>query len=184
MILVFIFLILILGFIFSKISIYVENFNLNNNLEKLKAKFCIKIRFKLFGLIPILFINLKEDGVRIFGIKIDYKKFIENENIKKGIKNAKNKFKISNIKLLKPNLENINLKLSLGTESIIITTFLVTLASVFLSYICKKTIKNFDKEKHKYIISPNYEEENKVFLEFQGIFNIKTSNIIECIKYI
>ncbi len=184
MILVFIFIFLIWGCIFSKVSVYVKNFNLQNSKKGLNTIFNIKLKFKLYGIIPFLVMNLTEEGIRILGIKIDYKKFTNNEKIKKGIKKAKKNFKVSKIKLLKPNLEKINLRLSLGTESMVITTFLVTLSSVFLSFVFKETIKKFDKNKHKYIIRPNYEEKNKIFLEFKGILNIKTSNIIECIKYI
>ena len=62
MILVFIFIFLILGCIFSKVSVYVKNFNLQNSKKGLNTIFNIKLKFKLYGIIPFLVINLTEEG--------------------------------------------------------------------------------------------------------------------------
>lgn len=182
----FIFLFIILGLFFSKISIDICNLKLDNKSAKINAEFLIKLKLKLYGLIPILTIKLNEIGINILGLKITYTKIFESKILekifKREIKKVKNNFKIESIKVLKPDLENINLKLSLGTESFLLTTILVFFVSTFLSFSLKNTIKKFDKEKYKYIIKPDFEEKNKLFLEMKGIFKIKTSNIIECVK--
>lgn len=188
MILVFFIFILffIIGVFFSKVSIDICNLKLDNNLEKINAKFLIKLKLNLYGFIPFIVIKLNESGINIFGIKISYSKILSSELIgkilKREVSKVKTNFKISSIKALKPDLENINLKLRLGTESFLLTTILVFLASTALSFSLKNTIKKFDKEKYKYIIKPDFEEKNKLFLEMKGIFKIRTTNIIECVK--
>ena len=184
MILVSIFLFFIFGCIFSSVRVDIENFSLNNKDESVKTIFSIKIKFKLYRLISIFSIKINNDYLSIFGLKIDYKKILKNDRIKKEFKKASSRFKWSNIKTLNPDFERMDIKINLGTNSIIITSFLVTICSVILSYIFKKAITKYDEEKYKYIIKPNYNEENKLHLELKGIFNIKTSNIIECVKYI
>lgn len=187
MILVFFILVfLIIGLILSKISIDICNLKLNNNLEKINAKFLIKLKLNLYGFIPFVIIKLDEYGINIFGIKIIYSKIFKSEIInrlfKNELKKVKKNFKISSIKVLKPDLENINLNLRLGTESFLLTTILVFLFSTFLSFSLKNTIKKFDRNKYRYVIKPDFEEKNKLFLEMRGIFKIRTSNIIECVK--
>ena len=183
----FIFLIfIIIGLFFSKVSIDVCNLKLDNNLEKINAEFLIKLKLNLYGFIPFIVIKLNEFGIKIFGIKISYSRIFSSEFIRKILKRevskVKTNFKISSIKVLKPDLENINLNLHLGTESFLLTTILVFLVSTILSFSLKNTIKKFDKEKYKYIIKPDFEEKNKLFLEMKGIFKIRTTNIIECVK--
>lgn len=183
----FIFLIfIIIGLFFSKVSIDICNLKLDNNLEKINAEFLIKLKLNLYGFIPFIVIKLNELGIKILGIKISYSRIFSSEFIakilKREISKVKTNFKISSIKVLKPDLENINLNLQLGTESFLLTTILVFLASTLLSFSLKNTIKKFDKEKYKYIIKPNFEEKNKFFLEMKGIFKIRTTNIIECVK--
>lgn len=188
MVLVFFILILffIVGVFFSKVSIDICNLKLDNNLEKINAKFLIKLKLNLYGFIPFIVIKLNESGINLFGIKISYSKIFSSELIgkifKREVNKVKTNFKISSIKVLKPDLENISLKLRLGTESFLLTTILVFLASTALSFSLKNTIKKFDKEKYKYIIKPDFEEKNKLFLEMKGIFKIRTTNIIECVK--
>ncbi len=183
MILVFIFLFIFIGLINSLITINIENFNLKNFSGDFDAKYSIKIKLKLYNIIPVFSISLKNDKANIMGIKIDIKKFKEIFNMKNRILKAKNNFKLSSIKYLKPNIENINLKLSLGTGSIFITSFLVPFISTILSFFIKKTIKKFDEKKYRYIIKPEFEDKTKVYLQLNAIFNIKLTNIIECLKY-
>ena len=188
MILVFFILLLfiVIGIFFSKVSIDICNLKLNNKFEKINAEFLIKLKLKLYGFFPFIVIKLTETGINILGIKISYSKIFSSELfgrlVKKEVKKVKTNFKISSIKVLKPDLENINLKLRLGTESFLLTTILVFLASTALSFSLKNTIKKFDKEKYKYIIKPDFEEKNKLFLEMKGMFKIRTTNIIECVK--
>lgn len=188
MILVFFILILflIIGIFFSKVSIDICNFKLDNNSEKINTEFLIKLKLLLYGFIPFIQLKLNETGIKILGKKINYSKIFSSEFIgkifKREISKVKSNFKISSIKVLKPDLENINLKLNLGTESFLLTTILVFLVSTALSFSLKNTIKKFDKDKYKYIIKPDFGEKNKLFLEMKGIFKIRTTNIIECVK--
>lgn len=178
----FILIFLFLGCIFSKVSVDIKKFNFDNN----KTNFKVKIKFVIYKILPIVSIYLTENGIKFLSIKISYNQIYNSTKFKKIINfiNKKNrkKLKISTIKFLKPDLENINLKLNLGTKSLILTNFLIVLISTILSIELKKCIKNFDSRKYKYIIRPSYEEKNQIKLEFSGIFNIKISNLIEYVK--
>ena len=179
MILVFIFLFLIIGFIISKVSVYINSFYITNNSS---SNYSVKLKFRWFYVIPIFEVRLKNDELKIYNLKINYKKIINNKIFIKKITKAKNNFKISRIKLLKPEVQKLDLNLILGTESIEVTTFLVAFVSSILSYWLRKQIKSFDETKYKYIVKPNYNENNNINLKFNAVFNVKTSNIIECIK--
>lgn len=182
MILVFIFCFFIIGCVFSKVSVYIKSFCITNNQDGLNSKYIVKLKFRWFGVIPIFVVSLREDEVRLFGLKVNYKKIINSKRLKRKLNEAKNNFKISRIKRLKPEFQKLDLKLSLGTESVLLTSFLVTAVSVILSYWLKRQIKIFDETNYKYIVKPNYDENNKIYLDFRAVLNVKTSNIIECIK--
>ena len=181
MILVFIFFVFIMGFVFSKVSVYIKSFYITNNSSGLNSKYSVKLKFRWFGVIPIFIVSFKNDELQIYNLRINYKKILNNRKLKKKIDKAKNNFKISRIKLLKPEFQKLDLNLILGTESIEVTTFLVALTSTILSSWLKKQIKSFDETKYKYIVKPNYDE-NNIYLNFKAVFYVKTSNIIECIK--
>ena len=182
MILVFIFLVFIMGLVFSKVNVYIKSCYITNNSNGLNSKYSVKLKFYWFGVLPIFMVNFKNEELKILFFKINYKKIISNRRFRNKIEKAKNNFKISRIKLLKPEFQKLDLNLILGTESVEVTTFLVTVISFILSYWLKKQINIFDETKYKYIVKPNYNENNKIYLNFNAVFNVKTSNIIECIK--
>ena len=181
MILVSIFLFVIIGLLLSRSIIYFDILNFENDKKDIKSNFNIKLKLKLFGIIPICTFYFKEDGVYIFNFKINYLKIVQNKKVKNSFSKLKNKLSLSNLYELKPNIEKLNLKLSLGTEDVIITSFLVTIFSFIITYIFKNYIKKIDMDKYSYKINPNFNEENKISLELNGVLNIKTTNIIECI---
>lgn len=181
MILVFIFLVFIIGCIFSQVNVYIKSFCITNNKIEINSRYSVKLKFKWFGIISLFILDLKNDEIRFFNLKINYKKIMNNKLVRRKINTAKNNFKISKIKMLKPKFQKLDLNLVLGTESIELTSFLVTIASIILSYWLKKQIEIFDETKYKYIIKPKYNE-NNIYLNFRAVFNVKTSNIIECIK--
>lgn len=182
MILVFIFLLFIIGLFFSKVSAYIKSYCITNNYKELESKYIVKLKFWWFGIIPIIIISLREDELRLYNLRINYKKILNNKILKKRVTKVRNNFKISRIKLLKPKLKKLDLNLTLGTNSVELTSFLVMLLSVILSYWLNKKIKAFSETKYKYMVKPNYNEGNNIYLNFMAVINVKTSNIIECIK--
>lgn len=79
-------------------------------------------------------------------------------------------------------INSLNLKINLGTENTILTSFLIPAISTFLSIILAK--KNVKTEKQKFEVSPIYNRGNLLNIAFQGIFEIKMIHIIKviCIK--
>ena len=184
MILVFIFLFLLLGIIFSKIDILIENLCIKANLEESKiTSFYIKAKLKLYEVIPIISCIITERDIRIFGIKVKYNKLLKNTFFRKRINQVKTNFKIKRISLLKPNIKSLIFKLDVGTESIITTSFLVVILSVLFSNFFRKIVNILDLDKFNYKVIPNYEEKNRIYLELKARFIIKTNNIINCFKY-
>lgn len=151
--LVFIFLILIIGLYFSKITINLIKLNIT---EK-DFEFKLKISLYLFSKIKVFSFLLTENGVK-------YKKFLDNSKFEHNV------FKIlSRIKQFK--IEKIKAKILIGTEDIFITVFFVTfLSSILGIYLSKQ------KGQFKYEILPEFGK-NKIFLEGIFLISFKTRRI-------
>ncbi len=82
------------------------------------------------------------------------------------------------LKELKTNIEVINLSLKLGTESVILTSILVSLISSFVCLFLSRSIKRFDIKKHFYEILPVYKNKNNFELFLNCIIDVKLVHII------
>lgn len=107
------------------------------------------------------------------------KKFLTGNNIKDKKQSAK--FDLKLLKQLKIKLHNINLELELGTEDVILTSFLICVVAIAISMILAKTIEKYDENKYKYKILPSYNNKNSVKIALKGIISIKLVNIINVI---
>ena len=129
----------------------------------------------------------------MFKINIDNKKIsraLKNQKIDKIIKKQKEKIIIDKnkidknvlegIKKLKIELNEMNLKISVGTENAAITAFIIPIISTFLSIFLSKKINKFNS-KQIFSIAPVYINENLINIEFSGIFQIKMIHIINTI---
>lgn len=174
------FLSVILGLIFSKLKIVVKKLDFEM-IEKVNSKkdYEVKIGIYLYGKIKIIGITIEEYGVKILGQKISYEK-IKNWKIYKNIMKEdmvqidKDIVK-DNIKTLNMKFEKVNLNLKLGTDSTLITSFLTFAVSTVVSFIIQKSITKYNPKKHKFIITPLYENRVNinVFLELIASFNLK-----------
>lgn len=169
MILVLFLLFLILLNLFSYIKIKVKKINISN-ISDYKYDFIIKCGLYLFN------------KVKIFEIKIDKEKFLKSRTINKLKKNIKFELekmpKFREIEKIEINLEEINLKVKLGTEDVILTSVLVLLISATTGIILGKFVKKYEKEKYKYTIQPFYNNRNLFELQLNCIINAKMVNII------
>lgn len=187
MVLVFIFLgiiitilILFLILIFSTIQIEIKNFNIASKNIKLKNrienKYKIKITLRFLGKIPILFVNLNS-------LKI--KKMYKNNKLKnvdfKSIQNKVDKKDIFKaVKKIKITVANLKLKIDLGTEEAVLTSYIVAiLASIIGIILSKFTTKNIN-----YIINPLYENKNEYYMSLDGIIQIKIVHIIDSMLFL
>ena len=103
-------------------------------------------------------------------------KFLNKGTIKEKRKNVK--MDIDVIKHLNPKLQNINLEINLGTEDVLLTSFLIVLVSIAISMILSKSIEKYDKNKYKYKIIPTYNNKNSIKIYLNSIIDIKLVNII------
>lgn len=167
----------------SNIHIKIENFEVGNMLSKkedikLKNKSEYKVEVSLYFLGKIKWISTNLNNKKMKNMyskmqleKIDFNKIrkdFELENLKE-------------IKRVKPKITFLNLDINIGTEDVLITSFLVFLISTFISIILPYTIKKYEKDKYNYQIKPIYENKNVYNIKFDGIFELKMVHIINII---
>lgn len=178
MVFLFIFSIIILLFLFSKIKIEIENLKFTSQRQPRHINQDYKLIIKLCILkkIPIIKINLTKTRLE----KIELKKQIEKINIEELMANKQFDFKIIKaFKRLNIDIDNINLKIEMGTENAALTAIIVPIISTILSIIFSRKIKK--EQNQKFEIKPIYINQNLINILFSGIFEIKMIHIINII---
>ena len=77
---------------------------------------------------------------------------------------------------MKLKLEDLNLNLKFGTDDVIITSILIAIISGIIATTLQEYIENFNKEKYKWKILPNFEE--KLFLDLNASLKLSYSPIL------
>ena len=162
----------------SKIQIQIKNVHFNSSKPKgkLDANYKIIIIVYILKKIPILKINVTQSKLR----KLKLKEKVRQAEIDI-IQNKKkiDKEIVHELRKIKVQIKHWNLELLLGTEDAKITALIVGYLSIFLGiYLNKKISKHENK---KFSIQPVYIGQNILKLIFEGIFEIKTVNIINII---
>ena len=168
---IFVIFIIILSILFSRIKVNIQSINIENNRIN---DFQMVLSLALFGKIDIIKLVLNKK--RINSVGRDIKKYIYNKvNILTGF----NKEIVKDLKYLSKEItvENLDLKLKIGTEDAAITAYIVGFISIIISIILEHRIQNI-----KYTIEPVYNGKNNVFLSLRGIFTIKLVHIINIRK--
>ena len=176
----FIMIIIIVYIIISlKINFKIETFNYNSMLpKKVKLKYNILITIYIFNKIPIIKIKLTTKSWNKIRQKV--KKRIDEIDVTDIERDREINKKILEItKMLKINIKDFNLRLELGTEDAIITSFLVPIIGIIISYLLRQNMVDFKRQ--KFIIQPVYCNQNLLNLVFSGIFEIKMIHIINII---
>ncbi len=186
MVLVFCFLFLIVLFvlvvILSNLRISINKLELSNEIEKtpIIKKFEMSISIYILNKIKIFNKNIDENYLKSEknSKKIEHikNKILSGKSIKEKKKSAKTDMDI--LKRLNINLKELNLELKLGTEDVLLTTFLIAIISIVISMALGKVIKRYDEKKYKYLIIPNYNNKNSLKIILNGIIDIKLVNII------
>ena len=173
--------IIILGLIYSKIIINIENLEINAiNTQINVDTMLISIEIKLYKVLKVLKVKFYIYYFQIFGIKIYYRKALKYESktefsqkIYKFIK--KNNIQIKNIK---PELEYFKFNLNFGTENAIITSVITATLSGIIVIILNKFVNNFNREDYSFKITPNYFNMNNFRMELKSKMNFDVMELI------
>ena len=149
--------------------------------EHLNKNYKIEITIYTFNFIPI-------SKLKITNKKIN--KALSNEKIRKVINEQKTKIienrknidieAIKEIKNIKMEIDEMNLKISLGTEDAVITAFIIPIISTFIAIFLSQKVRKYN-DNQKFSIQPVYINQNLINIEFSGIFQIKMIHIINTI---
>lgn len=150
-ILVGIFLVLCLSLITSKFKINVVS--LQKERCSKKVDFDVNIGLYLLGIVKILSIHLKKEGIYFFGWSIPYKN-LQMNNFK--MKDLKITSILEFLKILDFKLNEFKIDLKIGTEDVLFTVFSVFAISTFLSVFFAKNRKKVNQKKCNYCIVPVY----------------------------
>ncbi len=178
--------IFIIGLLFSRISIDIENCNAfsNTGFENITIdKMQVSIKLYLYKIIKIISVKFYKEYFKIGFVKIYYYKI---EKYKKEIINktfnltklllGKNKLTLN---ILRPNIETFNMNLSLCSKNAALTSIASSLIGTTTSMLLSKFVKKYDEEKFYYKIVPVYFNINGFKLEIKTKINFNTFNILE-----
>ena len=175
MILVFIFLLIfIITFLisFTYIKIDAEKVYISN-IPKFKYDIEIHIDFCLFNKIRIFRFTINKEKIKKKKMFKKLEEKLSNEKINISLCESK---KI--LKKVKINLETFHAKIKIGTEEIILTSFIVGILSSFIGIILGKVIKRYKPDKYEYVIIPYYDKKNIFDMNLNCIINVKLVHII------
>lgn len=181
--------IIVLGIIFSKISIQICKLDMlydEINIPKLKInELEIVVIFYIFKYIKIFSIKIYKDYLKIFNIKIKFDFLKELKLVEENYKTVysdmkilfKNREKV-NLKLLKPNLYSFKLDLELGTFSQMFTTFIIPTISTYLAITLKKIVKDINSKKYSFQIFPKYFSRNILKINLNSKISFSTIKLM------
>jgi len=163
--------------IFSTIQIEIKNLKLGNkdkiNKNIVKDKYEIKITLYFLEKIPIIWYKLNNKKLR----KIYNSKQLEKIDFKKLEKNIKfNKETLEILKSIK--ISKLNLRIDLGTEDAILTSYIIAIIASIIGIILPHIVKKDNIYNCKYIINPIYQNKIKYYINLDSIISIKIVHII------
>lgn len=192
--------IIILLIITIKIQIKIENLQYHsekqlqkNTLGKnqkthLNQNYKAIIRIYTLGKIPILKIKVTKSKIDKFNSKTHIEQKIQEKIKQQDFSKLREKYNLKiDIKQIAKSLflsiDKINLKIEIGTENAVLTSFLIPTISTILSLLIAKS----QEEKHEKIIKqhfqiiPIYQNKNLINFSLEGIFELKMIHIITTI---
>ncbi len=178
---IFILEVLILGLLLSKITISIDNLEVETQNNRIYIDgMIIKLDIKLYRIIKILSIKFYMHYFKIFGIKIYYRKALKYDNRKQLGKKfleffERNKIKIKNLHL---EFEYFKFNLNFGTENAITTSILTGMFSAVIVILLRKFVRKFDEENYSFKITPNYFNTNNFNMKFRSRINLQMIEVI------
>ena len=162
----------------SKIQIEIKNLKIGNKEEnkgRIKDKYEVKITLYFLEKIPILWFRLNNERIR----KISNSKQLEKIDLKAIEKNVKfNKETIQIIKNIKIKISKLNLRIDIGTEDAILTSYLIAIIASLIGIILPHIVQNNKINNCKYIVNPIYQNRNIYHVNLDSIISIKIVHII------
>lgn len=173
----FIFIIIILSLIFSKIRTEIINFKFDSTSKKhVNSDYKIIIKLCVFNKIPIIKTTLTQD--KLENLKVNQKakdmaiKAIKNKNDI----NTKSLIAIKKINII---IKTIKLRINIGTENAGFTAIIVGMISTIIPIILRNTVKDYKNQ--TFAINPIYINQNIINIALSGIFELKMIHIINII---
>lgn len=151
------------------------------NKNYFEKNFVIVITFLLFHRVTVFKIKVNNEKIKKLLSSGRIRKTIKEQELKI-IKNRKGLDKdiLKGIRDIKIDIEEMDLRVFVGTENASITAFIIPILSTVLATILSKSIKKYNN-KQIFSITPVYINENLINIEFSGIFQIKMIHIINTI---
>ena len=174
-----IFLILIIT---VKVEVKIQNIKYNSEKvkgERLANNYQIIIKILTLEKIPIFRLKINKSKIEKINAKTHLKQKIKKEIQKQDIAKAIEMEKKYDLKKLIPEVyknikletENINLKIDIGTENVVLTSFIIPIISTILAFTVKRN----------FVVQPIYQNKNIIKFELNGIFSVKMIHIIDTI---
>ena len=179
----FVFLILGLAILTSKLDIKIINLIIDSQSKKhLNDRYEIVIKLKIFGNVPILKLTINQN--KLSKIQQSWKMTEKVKQLEKDILQNRNQFDKQIIKGLKEfskgiYVNHLELEVELGTQNAFLTSILVAIFSSILSMAFSRI--RVREKNISYEIKPIYRNENYIKIEISGIFQIKLIHIINTI---
>lgn len=174
-IIIFLFILLTV-FLLSALQIEIINLKIENkevNKNRIREKYEIKIVIKFLEKIPILCFRIDNRKVnKIFNS--EQIRNIDFNSIKKDIKIDEPIIEM--IKNIKLKLLHLNLKIYLGTEDAVLTSYLVAFIASIIGIILPHVLNKIGE--YKYIVNPIYQNKNEYYISLDSIISIKIVHII------
>ena len=162
----------------SKIQIEIKNLKIGNKEEnrgRIKDKYEVKITLYFLKKISILWFRLNDKKIR----KISNSKQLEKIDLKAIEKNVKfNKETIQIIKNIKIKISKLNLRIDIGTEDAILTSYLIAFIASLIGIILPHIVQKNKINNCKYIVNPIYQNRNIYHVNLDSIISIKIVHII------
>ena len=165
---------LLLLIVFSSIKLNIKKFDIlynENKTEKTNKEILAYLELYLLGVIKIAKIKLTKERLKKIKIKGDFKQF------KKDIKFVRANHILKLLKKLKVKVEKANINIRLGTDSIMLTAYLVAaVASAIGILFGVKNVKN-----NTFSVMPLYNSGNYIKINLNCIISVKVVHIIYAI---
>lgn len=168
-------------FILSSFKIKIKELSISNLAKKWEVQYKIEFGLYLFSKIKYfkLTISSTEEERWLQWVKKIQKgeKALENMLHRKPSKKEIWQY----LRIANPELEEVDLKMKVDTEDVLLTTGIVTFLSSTIGILFNKLIKKYQKEKHFYEILPIYQNKNLIKIDLNCIICIKMVHIIHII---
>lgn len=166
------FVLIIILLSFSKIKIDISNIKISS--EKMNGRYVnknYKVTISLYIISKIKIFKINITKTKLEKIKV---KDLEVKLIK--IRDDYDKDTLLSMKKIRAKIEYLDLKLDIGTEDAVLTSYIVAIVSSLIGILLKNQLSS--SESKRFIITPLYINKNLLNLELDCIFTVKMIHII------